>query len=416
MGPRSPASRADGSAAPSFDGTLVYREGKGANVVDVDGNRFVDLAAGFGSLLLGHQPARVLAAVSEQSQRLAQALGDLHPSDVKIALLERVARVALGAQGQVILAQSGADAVSAALKTALLYTGKPGVIAFRGAYHGLSYGPLALCGLRQSYRAPFAPQLNPHVRFAAYPSEPSELKPLSDWLRAELARGDVGAVVFEPILGRGGCVVPPDAFGPLLGELCAEVGALLVADEIWTGLGRSGEWLFSRARGARPDLVCLGKGLGGVLPLSACVGSERVMAAWSRDEEVVHTATFAGAPLACAASLATLEEIEARGLVERAKRVGSALARELDAVSLRGRSAAASRGVRGAGLMLAIDLGTAPGLALRLKQRLLERGYIVSLGGGGRESVVLTPPLDVPESLLQEFVRELADALPELSP
>ena len=414
MGPRSAAvSQADGSA--SFDGTLVYREGKGANVVDVDGNRFVDLAAGFGSLLLGHQPARVLEALDEQSQRLSQALGDLHPSDTKIALLERVVRVALGGQGQVILAQSGADAVSAALKTALLYTGKPGVIAFRGAYHGLSYGPLALCGLRQSYRAPFAPQLNPHVRFAAYPSELSELKPLAAWLRAELARGDVGAVVYEPILGRGGCVVPPDAFGPLLGALCGEFGALLVADEIWTGLGRSGEWLFSRARGASPDLVCLGKGLGGVLPLSACVGSERVMGAWSRAEEVVHTATFAGAPLACAASLATLEDIEARGLVERARRVGSELARQLDAVLERGRSSVASGGVRGAGLMLAIELGTAPGLSLRLKQRLLERGYIVSLGGGGRESVVLTPPLDVPETLLEGFVRELEAALPELS-
>lgn len=404
-------------AHSASDGTIVYREGKGANVVDVDGNRYVDLAAGFGSLLLGHQPARVLEAMDAQSRRLSQALGDLHPSDVKIRLLERLARAALGESSQVILAQSGADAVSAALKTAALFTGKPGVIAFRGAYHGLSYGPLALCGLRESYRAPFARQLNPSVRFGLYPSDASELKALAEWLRSELARGDVGAVVFEPILGRGGCVVPPDGFGGLLTEVCREAGALLVADEIWTGLGRSGAWVFSRAHGASPDLVCLGKGLGGVLPLSACIGPARVMAVWSRAEEVVHTATFAGAPLACATALATLDEIEARGLVDRARRVGAELARELGEVLARAASngSIASRGVRGAGLMLALDLGTAPGLSLRLKQRLLERGYIVSLGGGGRESVVLTPPLDIAEPLLEELVRVLESALLELS-
>ncbi len=404
-------------APPASDGTIVYRSGRGANVVDVDGNRYVDLAAGFGSLLLGHQPARVLEAVERQSRLLSQALGDLHPSDVKIELLERLARVALGEPGQVILAQSGADAVSAALKTALLFTGKPGVIAFRGAYHGLSYGPLALCGLRESYRQPFAPQLNPHVRFGAYPSDAAELEALAPWLRSELARGDVGAVVFEPILGRGGCVVPPAGFGARLTELCRESGALLVADEIWTGLGRSGQWSFSRAHGASPDLVCLGKGLGGVLPLSACIGPARVMAAWSRAEEVVHTATFAGAPLGCATALATLDEIETRGLVERARRVGAELARELGEVLGRARNAGgiASRGVRGAGLMLALDLGTAPGLSQRLKQRLLERGYIVSLGGGGRESVVLTPPLDIAEGLLEDFARALESALRELS-
>jgi 4-aminobutyrate aminotransferase/(S)-3-amino-2-methylpropionate transaminase len=388
-------------------GAVVYREGMGANVIDVDGNRFVDLAAGFGSLLLGHRPAQVGAALGAQSERLWQSLGDVHPSDVKIALLERLARIFGGGRG--ILGQSGADAVSAALKTAVLHAGKAGVVAFGGAYHGLSYGPLALCGLRESYRAPFAAQLNGSVRFVAYPTTEGALEPVLAEVRRELERGDVGAVVFEPILGRGGVYVPPVGFGPGLGALCAQHGALLVADEIWTGLGRAGEWLLSAAQGVRADVVCLGKGLGGGLPISACVGSAPVMAAWARDAEVVHTSTFAGAPLAAAGGLELLTVLETEGLVERSRRVGEAFARELRAAF----PAAWPPGweVRGAGLMLGIDLGPVGLTALELSRELLAHGYITSLGGQRRDCLVLTPALDVADAQLEAFVATFAARL-----
>lgn len=412
MGPR-PAREELGEDGAGAPGIVVYRSGAGSNLIDADGNRYVDLAAGFGSLLLGHAPERVKRAVCEQTERLSQALGDLHPSDVKIRLLERLGQRTLGGAAQVILGQSGADAVSAALKTAVLHTGKPGVIAFGAAYHGLSYGPLALCGLRASYRLPFAAQLNPRVRFMEYPAHPDQLQALLSSVALELARGDIGAVVYEPILGRGGCIVPPDAFGQGLTQLCREHGSLLVADEIWTGLGRSGEWVLSQARGAQPDLICLGKGLGGIVPISACIGRSDVMAAWSRREEVVHTATFAGAPLACAAALATLDELEQRALVSRARRTGEDLARALAELPSRAR---ASTVVRGAGLMRAVELGLQPGSSMELQRRLLARGYIVSLGGGRRESIVLTPPLDIPELLLEGFVRALGDVVSEIAP
>lgn len=400
MGPRAAwAAPAEGS------GTVVYREGLGANVVDVDDNRFVDLAAGFGSLLLGHRSPPVLAALELQSGRLLQSLGDVHPSDVKIRLLERLAR--LGGPG--ILGQSGADALSAALKTAVLHTGRSGVIAFRGAYHGLSYGPLALCGLRQSYRAPFLGQLNPAVSFVDYPQREADAEAALAQARHELEGGAVGAVVFEPILGRGGVLVPPPGFAARLVELCREHGALFIADEVWTGLGRSGHWLFSRAQNAQADVVCLGKGLGGGLPVSACLGRGEVMAAWSRDEEVVHTATFAGAPLGAAAALETLEQIEAQQLCERSRRIGGELALAL-------RSAFPSTWptgweVRGAGLMLAIDLGPSRLTAPELGRELLAAGYVTSLGGGRRECLVLTPPLDIAEPLLAAFVAAFGERL-----
>ena len=288
-------------------GTVVFATGKGSNVIDVDGNRYVDLAAGFGALLLGHGHPNVLRVLELASARLLQALGDVHPSDAKIALSERLVALYPEPGARVILGQSGADAVTAALKTAVLATEKPGVVAFRGAYHGLSYAPLSVSALRDGYRAPFSEQLNPHVTFLDFPSdEPSGERTL-DEARAALSNGSVGAVVIEPVLGRGGCIVPPSGFLAMLATLARESGALFIADEIWTGLGRSGSMLRSTAEGVLPDVVCLGKGLGGGLPISACIGSGSVMSAWRREPEVVHTSTFAGAPLAAATAIATLD-------------------------------------------------------------------------------------------------------------
>jgi 4-aminobutyrate aminotransferase / (S)-3-amino-2-methylpropionate transaminase / 5-aminovalerate transaminase len=402
MGPRAawPSPDPAGDPAASGAGTIVYREALGANVIDADDNCFVDLAAGFGSLLLGHRPEQVGAALAAQAERLWQSLGDMHPSDVKIRLLERLSALVGGGQG--LLGQSGADALSAALKTAVLHTGRAGVLAFQGAYHGLSYGPLALCGLRSSYRDPFAAQLNPSVRFVEYPLEPAAAAPALAAVRRELERGDVGALVFEPILGRGGVHVPPAGFAEQLAEACRAHGVLFVADEVWTGLGRSGHWLFSAAQGVRADLVCLGKGLGGGLPISACLGTRASMAAWSREAEVVHTSTFAGAPLAAAAALATLDALEAHALVERSRRLGEALARALRAAFPP--TWPAGWAVRGAGLMIGIDLGPSRLDAIALMRELLADGFIVSLGGGRRDSLVLTPPLDVAEAQLDAFV------------
>jgi 4-aminobutyrate aminotransferase/(S)-3-amino-2-methylpropionate transaminase len=376
---------------------IVYATGRGANVTDVDGNRYVDLAGGFGALLVGHLHPTVQRVVALQSQRLLQALGDLHPADAKIALLERLTRMypEPGAKG--ILAQSGSDAVSAALKTAKLATAKSGVLAFTGSYHGLGYGPLAACGLRESYRAPFAQELNPHLCFAAYPTNPDGGARSLEECRARLLQGNVGAVLIEPVLGRGGVIAPPPGFLGELWRLSRESGALLIADEIWTGLGRAGSWLSAVAEGVVPDLICLGKGLGGGLPISAVIGSATVMQSWRREPEVVHTATFAGAPLAASAAIATLEVLSKEQLPERAQRVGARYLRDLRA-ALGG--SAQVRDVRGRGLMLGIDLGERLGVASWLMQGLLQAGYITSTGGGKREVLVLTPPLNIDESVL----------------
>jgi 4-aminobutyrate aminotransferase / (S)-3-amino-2-methylpropionate transaminase / 5-aminovalerate transaminase len=401
-----------GRAAPmgaALGSSLVMSSARGVNVLDVDGNRYVDLAAGFGALLLGHGHPAVLSALERQSRTLLQALGDVYPSEVKVALLERLAAL-YPEPAQVILAQSGSDAVSAALKTAQLHTGKPGVLAFTGAYHGLGYGPLASCGLRSSYREPFAAQLNPHVRFVDYPNDENALGPVLDQVQKALSTSTFGAILVEPILGRGGVIIPPEAFLPELARAAREAGVLLVADEIWTGLGRAGLPLVS-LKAALPDLICLGKGLGGGLPMSALVGRAEVMASWRQTNEVVHTATFAGAPLAAATALATLEVLDAEGLAARSARLGERLRARLQA-----EVASLYRGVsvRSSGLMIGIDLGARPGAGSALQAKLLERGYITSTGGGKREVLVLTPPLVIHESRLDEFVAHTLGAFCEI--
>ncbi len=390
---------------------IVYASALGANVTDVDGNRYVDLAAGFGAQLLGHRHPSVARALALESERLHQALGDVYPSDAKVSLVERLARLHPDPDARVILAQSGSDAVTAALKTAALATGRSGVLAFTGAYHGLGYGPLAACGLRASYREPFAGQLNPTVHFAAYPASDAVLERTFSEAKAALATGDVGVVLVEPVLGRGGVIVPPAAFLAELSVLAKTHGALLCADEIWTGLGRSGAMFRSLEVNVVPDLVCIGKGLGGALPVSAVIGRGAVMEAWRRTEEVVHTSTYAGAPLGCASALATLDVLEREGLVERSREVGERWKRELTTAL----AFAPDLEVRGAGLMLGVDLAKHAGGARAVLRELLGRGYLATAGGGGREVLVLTPPLVIDERLLALATQAIADSIRSLA-
>lgn len=408
MGQRRTPEITPGIQADVPPGSIVYATAAGSNVFDVDGNRYVDLCAGFGAQLLGHRHPHVQRVLELQTARLWQALGDVYPGDAKIALSERLAKLHPSGQGRVILGLSGADAVSAALKTAALYTGKSGVLAFGASYHGLSHGPLAACGLRESYRSPFAQQLNPHVTFLPFPEDDEAAARVLQQTREQLALGALGAVLIEPILGRGGCIVPPPGFLDELFRLSREQGALGIADEIWTGLGRSGQMLVSEA--AVPDLICLGKGLGGGLPISACIGSREVMQTWSREAEVVHTSTFAGAPLACATALATLDVLSRERLAERSVAVGAGFVARL-------RRAIPSRlAIRGQGLMIGVDTGGGVGGAQRIQRALLEQGYIVSSGGGGREVLILTPPLTIAASLLDGFVAALAGTLQAFEP
>jgi 4-aminobutyrate aminotransferase/(S)-3-amino-2-methylpropionate transaminase len=372
---------------------IFYASASGDNVTDVDGNVYVDLTAGFGAMLFGHRPP-------PPTDDLVLALGDVYASETKVRACEEIAKLFPEKGARVMLGLSGADAITCALKTSLLATKKPRVVAFEGSYHGLSYGPLAALGFAPPFRAPFEPHLGVPVTFAPFPARAVDLNASLSAVRAALKGGVVGAVIVEPILGRGGCVVPPASFLAALRSLTHESDALLVFDEIWSGMGRTGAMLASDHAGVVPDVLCLGKGLGGGVPVSACIGRAPVMDHWGEHGgTLIHTATHFGSPPACAAALATIAALRSGDLIGQVAEKGDALLRELEQ---KGATA------RGRGLMLGLVEKDAAA-ALGLSRRLLAKGYIVLTGGAAGNVLTLSPPLTIAPTLLSAFASALVD-------
>ncbi len=381
---------------------IFWERAAGSNVWDVDGNRYVDLSAGFGVASTGHAHPRVVGAVIDQSERLLHAMGDVYPADSKVALLEALARLYPGgAPARTVLGSSGSDAVEAALKTALLATGRPGVVAFEGAYHGLSLGALDATW-RPLFRAPFGARLPGATCFARF-GDAGDVQRAA----AECA-APVGAVLVEPIQGRGGERIPPDGFLRELRALCDEAGWLLIVDEVYTGIGRTGRWFACQHEDVVPDLLCVAKGLASGMPISACLGRAEVMDAWPVSRgEAIHTQTFLGHPPGCAAALASLAVIEEEKLVERAAETG---ARALVWLRRRLANRAGIVDVRGRGLLLAIECDR-PERAGRACARALERGVIALVSGDDGRTISITPPLPIETVILELALDVLVETL-----
>ncbi len=384
---------------------IFWARASGANVWDVDGNRFVDLTGAFGVASTGHSHPEVADAVARQAHTLLHGMGDVHPAEVKVELLEAlVARFPGGGPARAVLGSSGADAVESALKTAMLATGRAGVIAFAGAYHGLSIGALDVTS-RSDFREPFAARLAGATGFARY----GDLADVGTTAhRMEAAGRPVGAVLVEPVQGRGGEIVPPSGFLAGLREVCDTEGWLLIVDEIYTGCGRTGRFFACEHENVIPDLICVGKGLAAGMPLSACLGRAEVMEAWPTSRgEALHTQTFLGHPASCAAGLAALRVIERDGLVARAARVG---ARALSRLRSDLADLTDQLEVRGLGLMIGIACAR-PDWALRAVDVALDRGVIALPSGPGGGVISITPPLSIAEELLDHGLSVLIDIL-----
>lgn len=400
---------------------IAWAEAAGANVRDADGNVYIDLTAGFSVAAAGHAPPEVADAIAGQARRLPHALGDVHPAEPKVRLLERLAELAPGDLSVSILGSAGAEAVEAALKTARLATGRPGILAFEGGYHGLTYGALAATH-RTTFREPFQDQLFPGVRFAPYPAAPAEVAGALESVERALGEASasatpVGAVLVEPIQGRGGIIPAPEPFLQTLRALCSERNVILIFDEVYTGFGRTGRWFACEHAGVVPDILVVGKALSGALPVSAAVGAPDVMAAWPAGQgEAIHTSTFLGNPVACAAALAQLDLIEKGNLVARAAAQGASLQRSTEGwVGHRAVTA-----VRGRGLMQGVVLREPDGRpgterARGVVERALAHGVIMLAEGPHADVLALTPPLVVSEAQLGYAVEVIDGALSEMA-
>ncbi len=381
---------------------IFWERASGANVWDVDGNRFVDLGAGFGVANAGHAHPRVVEAVRDQAEVLLHAMGDVHPAAVKVELLEALARLYPGGVGaRAVLGSSGSDAVEAALKTALLATGRPGVVAFEGAYHGLGLGALDATW-RPLFRDPFAARLPERTAFARFGEAEDALH------AARRCAAPVGAVLVEPIQGRGGERIPPDGFLSDLRRICDEQGWLLIADEVYTGFGRTGRWFACEHEGIVPDLLCVAKGLASGMPISACLGRSEVMDAWPPSRgEALHTQTFLGHPPSCAAALASIRVLEDEKLVERAAETGAAALRRLRGAL---EEQAGVVDVRGRGLLLAVECDDAR-RAAAASAAALARGVIVLTSGDDGRVLSITPPLSIDADVLAGALDLLVEGL-----
>jgi 4-aminobutyrate aminotransferase-like enzyme len=381
---------------------IFWERTKGANVTDVDGNRYVDLTGGFAVANAGHSNPKIIHLLIQQAQKLSHSLGDVHPAQIKVELLQALSRTFPEPRAKTFLACSGSEAVEIALKTAFLFTGKPGVIAFQGAYHGLTYGALSVTSMLE-FNTPFKSQMNLHTYHVPYPtSYPKVVRDESilENIESLIRNKPIGAILIEPIQGRGGIRIAPFSFLKSLRKLCTEHKLALIVDEIFSGAGRTSKFFAFEHSGIVPDLVTLGKGLSGGFPISACIGTSKIMAAWPRHHgEALHTSTFMGNPMGCAMALASLTEIYRGKLDQKAKNLGEQWLKKL---TLFKEQIECVGDIRGLGLMIGIEIvekkvtAKADTLkARRIAENLLKRGLILLSDGVEGNVLSITPPLTI---------------------
>jgi 4-aminobutyrate aminotransferase-like enzyme len=414
---------------------IFWERGTGVNVWDADGNRYLDLTAGFAVAGHGHACPEIIQAAHGQAQRLYHAMGDVHPTAVKAELCQKLSQLTferwrLGL-GKVTLTNSGFEAVEVALKTSLLHSGKPGVIAFTGAYHGLGYGVLDAIGIAW-FREPFREHLREFTARVPYPNcfrcpfgraeghrlEGSQfpncatscLQQIEEQIVKIIRQRPVGCIVVEPCQGRGGDIIPPLDFLRLLRHLCDTYKILLVFDEIYTGFNRTGALFAADRFQTYPDLICVGKGLTTGFPLSACIGRAEIMEAWPKSAgEALHTSTFLGNPVGCAMALASIALHLVPELPRRVRELGRYFLERL-----RGLESPAIGHARGLGLMLGLELiqndgSPHPSLAGQIVMRAMRDGVLL-LGGGPAGNVLsFTPSFTIAQQEI-DFVCERLQA------
>ena len=388
---------------------LTVDRGEGSWLVTTDGARYLDYTSGIGVTNTGHAHPRVVAAIQAQAAKLLHGQQNIVYHEPGLRLYERLAGLLPGGPWQAFLTNSGAEAVEGAVKVARVATGRPAIIAFRYGFHGRTGQAMALTAAKDVYRGAFEP-LPGSVYHADYPycyraaggaHDPSECT--CDWeerldlLFHQLVYPDkVAAIIVEPVIGEGGYIVPPPAFLPRVREITRQHGILLIADEIQTGFGRTGELFAVRHWDVEPDILVMAKGIASGLPLSGLLARPELLAALKPGS---HGGTYGGNVVACAASLATLHVIQHEGLVANARERGAQFLAGLHRLAA---SHPSIGDVRGLGLMLAIELvkpGAGdgrvpdPDLTKRIQAEAFDRRLLVLTAGTYVNVLRIIPPL-----------------------
>lgn len=405
-----------------FHSGVVVRKAHGIYVEDLDGRTYMDFSSGLATLNVGHCPPKVVEAARAQMESMIHA-GCIYRYGSEPLLAKRLAGITPGGIEMFFFSNSGAEAVEGAVKLARHATGRQGVIAFTGGFHGRTLGALSLTTSSARYRTGYHPLL-PSVYHSPYPychrcpvgqvegSCSTECFGfLTDVvLKHHISPGEVACVVMEPVLGEGGYVVPPKEFVARLKGLCEREGILFVADEVQSGFGRTGRWFASEHFDLKPDIITIAKGIASGFPLSAVGAASSLMKKWPPG---AHGTTFGGNPVSCSASVATIETIEEEGLLENASKVGSYALKRLDSIK---ETKSSIGDVRGLGLMIGVEFednaGQPDKAALeRVMNRCIEAGLIIVECGADKNIARLMPPLTTTEDEMKRALDIFEEAL-----
>ncbi len=387
------------------DNPALEWSGEGAVFYDVMGRRFIDCLGGYGIYSAGIRHPKILQAVAFQLQRMPLSSQELL-DPLRGALAELLGELAPGDLQDSFFINNGTDAVEGALKLARLYTGKTEFISSLRGFHGKSCGSLSLMG-KWEYREPFLPLLS-GVRFVEF----GDAEAVEDELyKADATGKGVAAVVMEPVQGEAGAIVPPDDFWPRIRAACNEYGALLIADEVQTGMGRTGRMFGVEHWDTVPDILCLGKALGGgVMPLSAFISTPKI---WSvlETNPFIHTSTFGGNPLACAAGIAAINVTLEEDLPGSAHRKGRYFLGQL--IALQMRFDRVLREARGKGLLIGLEFANTE-IGYKVVSGLFRRGVLVAGTLTNSKVVRIEPALNIDDQLIDEVLDALEDTLTEV--
>lgn len=376
----------------------VEESASGMVVKDDKGNEYLDFCGGYGVFNLGHSNPEVVAAVKDQLDRISLS-SKIFISKPMVGLAGELARITPGDLKYSFFCNSGTEAVEASIKLARLATGRTRIVGMEGAFHGKTMGSLSVSG-RDLYKRPFEP-LVPETARVAF-GDPGGLRRAVD--------DSTAAVILEPIQGEGGVIIPPVGFLKSVREICDERGALMIADEVQTGMGRTGAMFAVEHEKVVPDMMTLAKALGGgIMPIGALVGNERVWKALS-PYPLIHTSTFGGGALACTAALKTIEIVERDLLAERAKEMGAYLMAGLKGVTEKHPKTVDS--VRGKGLMIGVEL-TKEGFGGTVIPHMIRNGVILAYTLNNQKVLRFEPPLIVEKNHIDRCLEVFDEALYE---
>ncbi len=369
---------------------VTIEKGKGSHVWDVDGKEYIDCMGGYGVAIVGHQNERVVNAIKEQVDKIITVHSSLY-NKTREEFLKLLIGLAPKGLTQVHLNNSGAEAVEAAMKFARKFTGKKGMVAMKGSYHGKSFGALSLT-FNPKYKKAFQPLVE-KVSFASYGNIES--------LR-EVVDDDTGFIILEPIQGESGIIVPPDGFLQDVRKLCDERGILLIFDEIQAGLGRTGRLWACEHWDTSPDIMCLAKGIAGGVPMGATLVRPDILALISKGE---HSSTFGGNPLSCAAGIAALKALTEDGLVENSEKMGKIFREGLEKLK---EKHSIIREIRGKGLMIGVEMKFE---VKDILMNLIKEGVLMLYSG--RNILRILPPLVISEEDITKVLQSLDSVLSE---